>query len=201
MDDAKSTKGSRSDDVDSRGRAAARGVSAFVDLVTERLRLRRFQAADVEDALAYRNDREFGRFLPHIPFPFTREDAEKFVALNMSEDWQTSPTFAVVLGEKLVGTVNFEIEGATQAAMLGYALGREWWGRGLATEAATVAVEWARRAHRLRRVWASTDVRNERSQRVLQKLGFARESVRPAQQRDRDGNVVDEVKYILELPA
>ena len=56
-------------------------------LRTERLTLRPFQDSDVEDALSYRDDPEFARFLPHIPQPFTRRDAEAFVALNMSEPW------------------------------------------------------------------------------------------------------------------
>ena len=60
---------------------------------TERLTLRPFRSNDVEDSLAYRNDEEFARFLPNIPQPFTREHAKAFVELNMSELWETDPTF------------------------------------------------------------------------------------------------------------
>lgn len=171
------------------------------ELETERLLLRRFRATDVEDALEYRNDRAFGRFLPHIPYPFTFADAERFVTLNMSEDWQTSPTFAVVLDDKLIGTVNFEIELAKKTAMLGYAIGRKWWGRGLATEAVTAALRYACGTFSLERIWASTDVRNERSQRLLQRLGFERESVRRAGLPGREGEAVDELVYGLQLRA
>ena len=73
-------------------------------LRTERLILRPFQNSDVEGALSYRNDPEFARFLPHIPQPFSRTDAEAFVALNMSEPWDRSPTFAVELDRSLIGT-------------------------------------------------------------------------------------------------
>jgi Acetyltransferase (GNAT) domain len=76
------------------------------------------------------------RFLPHVPHPLTRADAERFVAINILEDWQQSPTFAVALDGKLIGTVNLEVDRATRTAMLGYAIGRQWWGQGLATEAA-----------------------------------------------------------------
>ena len=91
-------------------------------LTTARLVLRPFRADDVDDALAYRNDPEFARFLPHIPQPFTRADAEAFVALNMSEPWERSPTFAVVLDDELIGTVSFEVDAATRSAMIGYAI-------------------------------------------------------------------------------
>ena len=48
-----------------------------------------------DDALAYRNDPEFARYLSHIPQPFERHHAEAFVATNMSESWDTSPAFGV----------------------------------------------------------------------------------------------------------
>ena len=170
-------------------------------ITTERLLLRPFQSGDVDDALAYRDDVEFARFLPHIPQPFTRGDAETFVATNMSEPWDRSPTFAVVLGGRVIGTVNFEVDATTRTAMLGYAIGRAWWGRGIATEAAQAAMAWAIEAFHLVRVWASTDLGNVRSQRVLEKLGMRRESVRVADHVGRDGKDVDEVVYGLDVVA
>ncbi len=142
----------------------------MVELVTPRLLLRRFRAGDVDDALAYRDDPEFARFLPHIPQPFTRADAEAFVEVNMTEPWDVLPTFAVVVDGRVIGTVNFEIDG--RRAMLGYAIGRAYWGRGLATEAAQAALAWLLREHDLDEVWASTRPDNTRSRRVMEKLGM-----------------------------
>jgi ribosomal-protein-alanine N-acetyltransferase len=142
-------------------------------LRTPNLILRRFQTGDVADALAYRDDREFARFLPHIPQPFTRKDAEEFVARNMTEPWDTLPTFAVVLDGRVIGTVNLEIDPATRTAMIGYAIARAHWGRGVATEAATAVVQWAFAEHALVEIWASTDAANARSRRVMEKLGMS----------------------------
>jgi len=166
-------------------------------LRTDRLVLRPFQDGDVADALSYRDDREFARFLPHIPQPFTRSDAQTFVTQNMAEPWNQSPTFAVVLDGTLIGTVNFEVEAETRTAMLGYAIGRAWWGKGIATEAARVAMAWAIEAFGLIRIWAATDTRNLRSRRVLEKLGMKEEALRPADHVGRDGEVIDEVVYGL----
>jgi len=143
-----------------------------MELRTANVVLRRFRESDVDDALAYRNDPEFARFLPHIPQPFTRADAERFVATNRTEPWDTLPTFAIVLDHHVIGTVNFEIDPATHVAMIGYAIARAHWGRGLATEAARAALEWAFAEHDLVEVWASTDAANVRSRRVLEKLGM-----------------------------
>jgi ribosomal-protein-alanine N-acetyltransferase len=164
-------------------------------LTTARLLLRPFRPGDVDDALLYRNDEEFAHFLPHIPLPFTRRDAEAFVALNRSESWQRFRTFAVVLQGRVIGTVNLEIDPETRSAMIGYALGRLWWSQGLATEAALAVLTWGFEVLALVRIWASTDSRHVRSQRVLEKLGMQREAIRVGHHVGRDGLLADEVVY------
>lgn len=168
---------------------------------TERLLLRPFAVADVDDALAYRDDLEFARFLTHIPQPFTRTHAEAFVALNMSEPWAESATFAVVVDGTVIGTVNLEVDAVEREAMLGYAIGRAWWGRGIATEATRAVVAWASETFDLGRIWASTDARNLRSVRVMEKLGMLRETVRVGDHVGRDGELVDEVVYAVGVPS
>ena len=167
------------------------------ELGTRRLLLRPFRREDVDDALRYRDDPEFARFLPHIPQPFSRADAEAFVATNMRDPWESAPTYAVTLDGVVIGTVNLEIDAATRSAMIGYAIGRAWWGRGLATEAAGAVVAAAIDGLGLTRVWASTDADNHRSRRVLEKLGLVQEAVRVADHIGRDGVAVDEVVYAL----
>lgn len=142
------------------------------ELTTPRTRLRPFRATDVDDALAYRNDPELARYLPHIPQPFTRADAEAFVAQNIADSWTTDPTFAIVHANHVVGTVNLELDLEARSAMLGYTLARPLWRQGLATEAARAVLAWTQRAHALDLVWASTHKGNIASQHVLAKLGF-----------------------------
>jgi ribosomal-protein-alanine N-acetyltransferase len=175
-------------------------MAVRIELHTKRLILRPFQAGDVADALAYRDDQEFARFLSHVPQPFMRQDAEAFVRLNMSGQWDKSPTFAVVLDGKVIGTVNLEVNPQTRTAMLGYAIGRAWWGQGFATEAARAAMAWGFETFGLARIWASTDVRHIKSQRVLEKLGMKRESLQARHHVGRNGELIDEVVYGLDLP-
>jgi ribosomal-protein-alanine N-acetyltransferase len=178
-----------------------RAMAVPTVITTERLVLRPFQVDDVEDALAYRDDLEFARFLPHIPQPFTRRDAEVFVSTNMTEPWDRSPTFAVVLEGHVIGTVNFEVDVMTRTAKMGYAIGRAWWGRGVAVEAARAAMTWAIEAFDLVRICASTELPHVRSQRVVEKLGMRREIVRVADHVGRDGKLVDQVVYVLDVEA
>lgn len=163
-------------------------ASRDIELRSARLRLRAFRATDVDDALAYRNDPDFARFLPHIPQPFTHADAEAFVEINMTEPWDTLPTFAVVLDDHVIGTVSFMIDPGARSAMIGYAIGRAHWGRGIAVEAARAAIAWAVGAHALDEIWAATHVDHVRSRRVMEKLGlvFDPERTRAWNREQRD---------------
>ncbi|MBP7828362.1 MAG: GNAT family N-acetyltransferase [Kiritimatiellae bacterium] len=60
---------------------------------------------------------------------------------------------------------------------IGYVLGRAWWGRGYATEAARAMRAWAMKQPRVYRVWATCDVENKASARVLEKIGMTREGI------------------------
>ena len=70
------------------------------------------------------------------------------------------------------GIAVWEIEGAIERE-LGYVLGREWWGRGYATEAAAAMRDHARSALGLTRLIALIHRDNEASKRVARKLGMA----------------------------
>jgi ribosomal-protein-alanine N-acetyltransferase len=164
------------------------------ELRTERLLLRPFRASDVDDTLAYRDDEEFTRYLHWVPQPFTRRDAEEFVARNVLEPWETSPTFAVVFEGRVVGSINLEVDATNQIAMLGYAITRGQWGKGLTPEAARVTMGWGFETFKLAKIWASTDLRNQRSWRVMEKLGMRREALLRSHSVAR-GQRIDDVWY------
>lgn len=166
-------------------------------LRTERLLLRPFRKDDVDEALSYRNDEEFARFLPHIPQPFTRADAKQFVTTNMEEPWEKSPTFAIELDDRLIGTVNLAVDPDNQIAMLGYAISRDRWGEGIASEAARAMISWGFQTFNLAKIWASTDARHQRSRRVMEKLGMQHEGTLRAHHLGRDGLRTDQVIYGL----
>ena len=63
------------------------------------------------------------------------------------------------------------------AVNLGYALARRWWRQGLMTEALTPIVQWALAQPTIYRVWATCDLENTASARLLERLGMEREGV------------------------
>lgn len=79
----------------------------------------------------------------------------------------------------LVARVNFTqiARGAFHSCMLGFAVDREFEGRGLMHEALSASIDWLFGALNLHRVQASHRPENLRSERLLARLGFAREGL------------------------
>ncbi len=172
----------------------------FVYLIESRLRikrliLRRFSPDDVDEAQKYRDDPEFAKFLPDIPQPFTSADARRFVETNIEGPWDRYPTFAIEYRGNLIGTVELEIDADDRTAMIGYAIGREQWGKGIAVEAARPVITWGFESFDISKIWASTDSHNAQSRRVLEKLGMRHSDTILNHHLDRSGNSGDEVVY------
>ena len=157
-----------------------------VELNTKRLLLRPFSLEDVDDVFRYRSDTKWARYLPHVPQPYTRKAAEEAVARNVLESWETDPTWAVVLDQRLIGGV-WLMDIQNEIGELGYELSREHWGHGLMPEAALGAITWGFESRGLAKIHASTDSRNTRSERVMQKLGMSREGLLRSHFKAREG--------------
>ena len=70
-----------------------------------------------------------------------------------------------------------EVRMRASAVDLGYALARRWWRQGLMSEAVTAVIEWALTQPTIHRVWATCDVDNVASARLLERVGMEREGV------------------------
>jgi ribosomal-protein-alanine N-acetyltransferase len=78
---------------------------------------------------------------------------------------------------EVIATFNLAnlVRGVFQACHLGYAIAQKWQGQGLMQEALEMGLAWAFGPLGLHRVMANYMPRNERSGRLLQRLGFERE--------------------------
>ena len=138
------------------------------DLRSDRLLLRAPHLNDAEVMCKLADDNEVARWMGRIPHPYRLADALFFLNDIVPHEvaWMIEVTDQGVAG---VGGFAFPANG--QDVELGYWLGQPFWGKGYATEAATLMLGYA---------WASgtSSVRsgcfdgNERSRRVLDKVGF-----------------------------
>jgi RimJ/RimL family protein N-acetyltransferase len=62
-------------------------------------------------------------------------------------------------------------------ADIGYVIAREYWGLGYAIEIIKAVIEWAIMQDSIYRVWATCDIENIASARVLEKAGMKREGI------------------------
>lgn len=163
---------------------------------TARLMLRPFQAKDVDQVVAYASDAEWARYLPD-PQPYERHHADTWVAGQILADWETTPSWAIVHQDLVVGRIGLGIDSPNRRAVLWYALARPLWGQGLTTEVAHVVVDTAFKTHaELVRVYASADLLNLASQRVMQKIGMRQEAILRQHQCWR-GRFIDDVYYSI----
>jgi ribosomal-protein-alanine N-acetyltransferase len=153
-----------------------------VDVVrTERLRLEPFGPHHAASVLAYyeRNRAHLAPWEPLRPAGFytlTHHELEGERAVVAAAQERDVRFVAFVgAGDEVVGLINlWNIRrGVVQAAIIGYSIDEAHEGRGYATEAANAVVAYAFDTLKLHRLETSYQPTNERSARVLRKLGFA----------------------------
>jgi|SRR5579872_5163245 len=147
-------------------------------LETSRLRLRPLRASDALAIFGYASDPQVTkqvRFVTHRNLHDTRSFL-RHVRQRRSKDcvWGIELKSARrVIGS--IGLLDYAPE--HHRAELGYALHREHWNRGIATEAVRAVINHAMRKLRINRLEAGTYLSNRASQRVLEKCGFKFEGV------------------------
>ena len=148
----------------------------MIRLETDRLVLRDHEPRDLSAFCAIESDPEYRWPQPVHP----RTELER----SFREAWLPEKAFGLWAAELrpsgvYVGRCGLypgrTDDGAVieRHAMIAFYLGREYWGRGLATEAGLALIALAFSRLELERIHAGIDAENLRSLRVIEKLGFS----------------------------
>lgn len=132
--------------------------------------LRAFEASDAERVQCLLNDWQVSRYLTErVGFPYNLEHARQWVEVDSHQN----PTWAIVLDGELVGCIGLVPEsGNSRCAELGYWIGRDYWGCGIASATIQrVSDEWLK-SGKFDQLTAGVFHPNLASMRVLQKCGF-----------------------------
>jgi ribosomal-protein-alanine N-acetyltransferase len=138
--------------------------------------IREFRDSDVESLVAQADNPRVSRNLEdRFPYPYTVDDARKYLAEVAEQDPPTS--FAIADHTGVIGGIGIHLREDVYrvTAELGYWLGEGYWRRGIATRAVRAVTEWAFDSFPLERVQARVFSSNPASGRVLEKAGFTRE--------------------------
>ena len=159
--------------------------------------LRVWRPDDAPAVLAACQDPLIARFVP-IPQPYGPKEAQGFIDM-VQRDWASGDeqAFAIVdAGTDLVLGAISRHGPMGHRATFGYWLAPEARGRGVATRALRLIVEWTMATTDVIRFDLYTDVENDASGRVAQRAGFQREGIRRAWDLDRDGRPMDVMSYV-----
>ncbi len=144
-------------------------------LETDRLILRKMKPDDAEAVFAYASDPEVTRYViweTHRSI----EDSGAFLDLVLSKyESGGEPEWGMVYkgDHRFVGTCGIvSWEPYHGRAELGYALSRDYWGRGLMAEAAGAMISFGFREMNLNRIEARCIAENTASTRVMEKAGM-----------------------------
>lgn len=142
-------------------------------LETERLQVRAFRPGDLHSLHEVLGDPEVTRFM--LPFPtrsHTRRALERYIEVGERGE----PTVWALVERasgRLIGDVGFGLlDPSGSDHELGYTLGRAWWGKGYATEAARACLAHGIEELGIDPVYALVMPDNEASVHVLEKIGM-----------------------------
>ncbi|MGP1310366.1 MAG: GNAT family N-acetyltransferase [Phycisphaerales bacterium] len=150
-------------------------------LRTARLTLRAPEMRDADAWEAVCGPIEVARGTLRMPHPYPKGGAaDWFAHCHQARARGERASFIMVDGnDRVVGMASLDIAPEHRHAELGYTVAMEHWGKGYATEASQAVVDYGFERLGLERIHAGYYLNNPGSGRVLEKLGFVPEGVRP----------------------
>lgn len=140
-------------------------------LETERLVLRRFEERDIEALYLLLRDEKVNTFLPWYPLK-SIEETYAFFETNYAAEY-TKPqayAYAICLKEDQY-PIGYMKVGMEDGHDLGYGLRKEFWHRGIVTEAAKAVIAQVKEDG-LSYITATHDIKNPRSGGVMKQIGM-----------------------------
>ena len=169
-------------------------------LELSRCLVRPWTSADADSLHRHANNRRVSIHLrDRFPFPYELEHARTFLGWLAN---QPSPTvWAIEVNGEAVGGIGVELHSDIErvSAEIGYWLGEQVWGGGIATEALRAVTAEAFKRYDLTRIYAVPFADHLASIRVLEKAGYVREGLM-RQSAIKEGEVRDQALYAIYKP-
>lgn len=140
-------------------------------LETDRLILRRFTENDMDALFSIYKDEEVNTYLPWFPLK-SLEETRTFFKENYARSYQQAKGYRYAVCLKTdnvpIGYVHVCMDDSYD---FGYGLRKEFWHKGIVSEAAKAVLEQLKRDG-FRYVTATHDIKNSRSGKVMRRLGM-----------------------------
>ena len=131
-----------------------------------------------------------------FPFPYKISDGKAFIENCQAQE--PIHTFAIEYNHELVGAIGFEMQTDVYrlSAELGYWVGEQYWGLGIATSAVKLIINYGFEVLGLVRIYAGVFENNLSSMKVLENAGFTKESI-ARKAIIKNGNILDGHRYAI----
>jgi RimJ/RimL family protein N-acetyltransferase len=172
-----------------------------MELSDGHITLRPPEDSDIDWVARSCRDPENQRWLPMLPRPYERHDAEWWIGRckTVWADGSAAPFIVVdAVTRARLGAIEVRIG---QPADVGYWLAPEGRGRGAMTRALRLLMRYAFEERGLPSVELYTLLDNERSQAVAERAGFRRVDTVAERIESRDGTRHDALRFVLDAPA
>lgn len=166
-----------------------------IRLETDRLILRRFEQEDYIDMFEnWASDPEVTRYLtwpthdnPEISREVTRLWIKEYFSL---ENYQWA--IELMENKRVVGSLGFvNLDNNNENCEIGYCIGKEYWNKGIITEAFTAVIKFAFEEIGFERITGRHDVDNPASGRVMEKCNLKYEGILRKIIKNHKGILVD----------
>ena len=168
-----------------------------MNLLLKTCTVRSWQWRDRDAIVRYANNRKVSINLrDRFPYPYTARDARNW--LDVVVDQKPLTDFAIDVAGEAVGGIGFtpQHDVERRSAEIGYWLGEEFWGRGIATEALVAVTDRAFSNYDVCRLYAHVFDWNGASARVLEKAGYVFEG-RMQKSVTKNGQTIDQLMYAI----
>lgn len=167
-----------------------------VRLETERLILRRWRLQDAQDMYGnWASDTEVTKYLTFPPHKNVEESEQiiqswmkmyqKFDFYIWAIEWKETGA--------LIGNISGQPVDAVQEISIGYCLGKDWWNRGIMTEALLCVIQFFFEDCGMNRIEARHSVWNPASGQVMKKCNMIQEGI--LRQKDKSNAGISDLVY------
>jgi ribosomal-protein-alanine N-acetyltransferase len=140
--------------------------------------LRELLPSDRDRLVNLANDENVSRYLVYtFPYPYTDTDAAWWIDTGSKENG--AATRVIAFREELVGLVGITPQNGWRDHLgeIGYWVGTDYWGKGIATSALKQMTDYGFGSLRLRKLYAPILAANLASMRVVAKCGYELEGI------------------------
>lgn len=147
-------------------------------LAGHRIVLRSIDGADASAIARYAADVEISRWT-EIPHPYTMAHAREFIDFSVQENRNgKSAHFGIewIGSGEIIGMCSLtNIDRDARSGEIGYWLAKDYWGKGIASDSVEMIMRHGFLTLRMTRLYARVIAPNEKSLRLLDRLGFVDE--------------------------